>query len=77
MVKLSDIGRLPVLVVMALQTVLAEAPFVLILVASHTGWRNSEEAAAEILIFDRCALLCRDVGRRVTLVASHSCMFAL
>jgi|SRR5579862_7164610 len=53
-IELPNFDRLPVLVIVALQTVLAKAPFVLILVAGHACRRNSKKTAVQVLIFDGC-----------------------
>lgn len=71
------VDLLPVFIVMALQAVLAEPAFVMILVAVGTRRRDAEITSVEIFILDRLLLLRGDSRRVVALVASHSDVLAL
>lgn len=75
-VELLDLDRLPVLIIVALQAILAEPAFVLILVASNASSRESQISPIQILLFDCRPLLGGNMCRVVTLIASQPRMFA-
>lgn len=76
-IELSDIDLLPVNEVVAGDTVLPKASFVLILMAIDARRGNSEVCPVGILNFDRRAFLRRDVRWIVALVAGQTRMFPL
>src|SRR5450631_662530 len=51
-IELPDGDRLPVGIVVALEAIGAEAPFVLILVAGDAGLRNAQKTAPQVLHLD-------------------------
>ena len=71
----TNIYALPVLIGVALQTVLTQASVVLVLVAAGAGLREAQVSASEIQ-FDGRPLRSDDVGWRVTLVAGQAGVFA-
>lgn len=77
MIELSNADRFPIDKIVAGKAVLSQAPFVLILVAGHTCGRNSEVSTGQILDFDGCAFLRRDMRWVVALVAGESRVFPL
>lgn len=55
-IELFKLDRLPVLIVVALQTVCPQPPFVFVLVAGNTGCRNAEEGSLKVLNLNGRAL---------------------
>ena len=76
MVKLANGDRLPIGVVVALNTVHTQPSLVRILVAGNTGLRNAQKAARQILHLDRGALRGGDVIGTMTASASHAGVLA-
>jgi len=56
MIELFNLDRLPVLIVVTLQTVGPKPPFVFVLVAGNTGCRNAQEGAVKVLNLNGRAL---------------------
>ena len=77
MVKLADSNCLPVVVVVALQTVGTQPPPVLILMARCATRGNAQKCPIQILDLDARALVCRHVVRRMASLAGQPRMFAL
>ncbi len=67
----------PVVIVVALQAVLTEPPFMCILVASDARGRNTKESLAQILHLDLGTINRRDLLRQVAFAARETRMLAL
>jgi hypothetical protein len=76
-VELADADGFPIVVGVALQTILAQPSFVLVLMTSHAVGGNAEERLIRIVDFDRLAFGLRDVLGTMAAVAGHSHVFAL
>ena len=76
MIELSR-GNFPAVVVVALQAVLSESAFMLILVASHTCGRNSQKGLVQIFELDTFTFRSRHVFRGVATIADQARVFAL
>ena len=76
-IKLPDIDRLPVLIVVALNAVLTEAASMLILVTAYAGGRKSKITSIEIGVLNGGAFWRRNVCDIVALVAINSGVSAL
>lgn len=76
-VELADADCFPVVVGVALQTILAQPSFVLVLMTSHATCGNSEKRLIRIVDFDRRALGLRNVLGTMAAVAGQSRVFAL
>lgn len=69
MVKLPNADRFPIVVGMALQTVIAQPSLVLVLVTGDAGRGDTQECLIQILDFEDCALRPGDMFCRVTTIA--------
>lgn len=76
-VELADADGFPIVVSVALQTILAQPSFVLVLMTSHATCGNAEERLVRIVDFDRRAIGLRDVLGTMAAVAGEACVFAL
>jgi hypothetical protein len=56
MIKLFNLDRLPLLIVMALQAIYPKPPFVFVLMARNAGRRNAEQRPVQIFNLDGRAL---------------------
>jgi len=75
-IKLANVDRLPVGVVVALDTIRTESPFVRILVAGGAGLRNAQKAARKVLHLDRRALRWDNMIGAMAASTSHAGMLA-
>lgn len=77
MVELADSNCFPIVVGVALQTILAQPSFVLVLMTCQATGRNAEERLIGIVDFDRRAIGLRDVLGTMAAVAGEARVFAL
>ena len=77
MVKLPHADGFPIVVGMALKTILAQSSIVLVLVACNAGRGDTEKCFIQILDFDDRALRLRNVFSRVTTIARQPGVLAL
>ena len=75
-IELSYVGRLPVGVVVALDTIRAQTSLVRILMAGNAGLRYTQKAARQVLHPDRGALGGGNVIGTMAASARHTCMLA-
>jgi len=76
-IKLADVDRLPIRVVVALNTIRAQASFMRILVARGAGLGHAQKAARQVLHLDRWTRCGSDVVGGMTLYTRYARMFAL
>lgn len=76
MIKLPNADSLPIAVGMALETVVAQPPLVLVLVAGEAVRRDTKECLIQIFDLDYHALRRRDMFSTVAAIAGQPRMFA-
>jgi len=75
-IKLGQVDRLPVGVIVTLQTTRTQPSLMRVLMAGSAGLRYSQKTARQVLHLDRSALLRCDVIGTVAASASHARMFS-